>query len=70
MPNAAAHRIGAAVVVGTVAVIHEKQNGVITHKSVAATGLAALCTRLPDILEPATSPQHRQFFHSVTFLVA
>lgn len=34
---------------------------------VAAGGFAALCATLPDLIEPATSPHHRQFFHSLTF---
>ena len=28
-------------------------------------GLGALFASLPDIIEPATSPHHRKFFHSV-----
>lgn len=33
-----------------------------------AAGLAAsVLTKLPDLLEPATSPNHRQFFHSLVF---
>ena len=27
-------------------------------------GIGALCGSLPDLIEPATSPNHRQFFHS------
>ena len=34
---------------------------------VASGGFAALCGSLPDLLEPATHPGHRQFFHSVAF---
>ena len=33
----------------------------------AAGGLGALCGSLPDVLEPAIHPNHRQFFHSVAF---
>lgn len=29
-------------------------------------GVGAVCGVLPDILEPATSPGHRKFFHSLT----
>ena len=32
-----------------------------------AGGLGALCGSLPDLIEPATNPHHRQFFHSVAF---
>ena len=42
------------------------EEGEITGKSLAAGGLAALTARLPDILEPAYHPNHRQFFHSLT----
>lgn len=35
--------------------------------AVAAGGLGALCGSLPDLIEPATNPHHRQFFHSVAF---
>lgn len=28
-------------------------------------GIGFLCPSLPDLLEPATSPNHRQVFHSV-----
>ena len=30
-------------------------------------GFSALATRLPDVLEPAVNPNHRQFFHSLLF---
>jgi membrane-bound metal-dependent hydrolase YbcI (DUF457 family) len=33
----------------------------------AGAGLAAVLTKLPDVLEPAVTPNHRQFFHSVAF---
>ncbi|GAB2893511.1 hypothetical protein GCM10027046_23110 [Uliginosibacterium flavum] len=29
--------------------------------------LSASLTKLPDVLEPAIHPNHRQFFHSVAF---
>ncbi len=32
-----------------------------------ACGLGSLCGSLPDLIEPATNPHHRQFFHSVAF---
>jgi len=42
-------------------------------KVAAGTALAGAvgygAGRLPDVLEPATSPTHRQFFHSIAFLV-
>lgn len=35
--------------------------------AVAAGTLGACCASLPDLLEPAIHPNHRQFFHSVAF---
>ena len=48
---------------------------VLTHRDttvdlphpVVAGGLAAVLTNLPDWLEPATNPHHRQFCHSLLF---
>lgn len=38
------------------------------HAACATAGVAAACMpSLPDLLEPAVHPNHRQFFHSVTF---
>lgn len=34
-----------------------------------AIGASTVCSKLPDWIEPATNPDHRQFFHSVSFLV-
>ena len=34
-----------------------------------AGGFGALCGSLPDIIEPAFHPNHRQFFHSVAFAI-
>jgi inner membrane protein len=31
---------------------------------IVSAGLGALGSMLPDMLEPATNPSHRQFFHS------
>lgn len=45
----------------------ERQRGVATAWPMAGAGLAAVATRLPDVLEPALHPNHRQFFHSVAF---
>lgn len=37
---------------------------------VAAGGVGGLAGSLPDLLEPALHPDHRQFFHSVAFALA
>jgi hypothetical protein len=35
--------------------------------AVGAGSVGAFCGSLPDLLEPAIHPNHRQFFHSVAF---
>jgi inner membrane protein len=65
--NGAAHRLAAGVAVGLYMGKKEADNGVATHQPVAGGIAASIFTLLPDILEPATSPNHRQFFHSAVF---
>lgn len=65
--NAVAHRVTAAVAVGAVLRHAEQLRGESTGWPIGGAGLAALLTNLPDILEPALHPNHRQFFHSLTF---
>lgn len=67
MSNAIAHRTGAAVIVGGFLLARENQEGKHTHAPLSGSLLAALCTNMPDILEPAVHPHHRQFFHSIAF---
>jgi len=38
------------------------------EKTATASVLAYSLGTLPDLLEPATNPNHRQFFHSLAFL--
>jgi len=72
MANGTAHRIGAAFGVGGTSLAYELQRGEQANlvRPVAATALATLTASLPDILEPATNPHHRQFFHSVVCAAA
>jgi membrane-bound metal-dependent hydrolase YbcI (DUF457 family) len=67
MANAAAHRLGAAAIVGGIALAAENKQEESTAKPLIAGGLACLAGTLPDILEPACHPNHRQFFHSLAF---
>lgn len=64
MPNGIAHITIAATVVGGVTAYSDSQAGVQSPRPVAAAALAALLADLPDRLEPAVHPHHRQFFHS------
>jgi inner membrane protein len=69
--NGPTHRIVAGVAIAAAAAHHEQQNGQQpSAMPLAAGALGAICTNLPDILEPATSPNHRKLFHSVTCAVA
>ena len=67
MANGTTHRIAAAVVIGAVWIHAEVDQPEKSAKPLLGAGLAALLTNLPDILEPALHPNHRQFFHSLTF---
>ncbi len=68
MPNAVAHRVEAALVVGGISAYSEYQRGESSHRPLLQAAFAATCGTLPDILEPAAgNPNHRQFFHSLSF---
>lgn len=69
--NGPTHRLVAGLVIGAAAARHEQCGGQQpTAMPLAAGAFGALCTNLPDILEPATSPNHRKLFHSVACAVA
>ena len=58
-----------AVMTATAAV--QQHNGRLVEESALAMGTAAaLLPSLPDVLEPAINPNHRRYFHSVTFAIA
>lgn len=66
--SAAIHQWTAALATGAVLRSREVDRGEATAAwPLAGGGLAALLTKLPDVLEPAAYPHHRQFFHSVAF---
>lgn len=67
MPNGATHQaIGASVVFFTLA-CSERERTEKTLVPVVGAGLAGAFSKLPDIIEPADNPNHRQFFHSLAF---
>lgn len=68
MPNAAAHKLGAAIAVGAVTAAGTYSSDKTIEKTAAASVLAYNLGTLPDLLEPATNPNHRKFFHSLAFL--
>jgi inner membrane protein len=65
--NGAAHRLVAGAAVGLYIGKKESEAGIATLRPVAGGVAATIFTGLPDLLEPAASPNHRQFFHSVAF---
>lgn len=65
--NGPAHQLVAGVATSVFLAERERQAGLQTAQPLLAGTAAAFLTKLPDILEPATSPNHRQFFHSVAF---
>lgn len=67
MSNALAHRTGAVVLVGGYLLAREVQEEKNTHAPVTGSLLASICTNIPDWLEPAVNPHHRQVFHSIAF---
>jgi inner membrane protein len=70
MPNGTDHRFVAAASAFSVAAANwSPENHWSKHPLVAAC-VASGCGTLPDLVEPATSPHHRQFFHSVLFAAA
>lgn len=67
MACAAEHSIGAGITVGVSLWVEEQNRGVTTPAPYVGGGLAAVMGSLPDLIEPAHHPHHRQFFHSLTF---
>ena len=67
MPNAKTHMlVGAGV--GLTAAFLDSNKHPTSHNVVVAPAVGAFMGKLPDILEPALHPNHRQFFHGVTVL--
>lgn len=68
MSSGPTHRLAAATVIFTAASIGANDARIrdLPHP-ILASGLASIFTNLPDLVEPATNPHHRQFFHSFVF---
>jgi hypothetical protein len=67
MACAFAHRVVAGAGIGFAIAYKESRTGQSTAWPVAGGGLGALFGTLPDILEPADHPNHRQFYHGLFF---
>lgn len=65
--NAAEHRISASLALAAAAAsFAPNDKDRLSHATAGCIGGYCLGT-LPDLIEPATSPNHRQFFHSFFF---
>ena len=67
MANATAHRLGAAITIAGLSTYVEHKNGKHSPAPLAHGTLAGMLGTLPDLIEPACHPNHRRFFHSLTF---
>ena len=72
--NKQAHAAGAGIAMALAAYYEARDRHLpvelATGNALASGGIATLCGSLPDLLEPAMHPNHRQFFHSVIFAAA
>lgn len=70
MACAAEHATFNLIAVTVAAAVLQHREDQPTDGACIAAGIAASCMpSLPDILEPAVNPNHRQFFHSLTSAV-
>lgn len=67
MANGADH-IAAGALTGVAMACYGQSQGENVNP-LLAIGTSTVFSKLPDWIEPATNPHHRQFFHSVSFLV-
>lgn len=67
MANGADH-IAAGVLTGVAMACYGQSQGENVNP-LLTIGASTVFSKLPDWIEPATNPHHRQFFHSVSFLV-
>lgn len=67
MANSAFHRTAAFATIATLSHAEDHNNGKQTARPILDGAVAALLTNLPDKLEPASHPNHRQICHSVVF---
>lgn len=66
MANGADH-IAAGALTGVAMACYGQRQGEPVNPMLAI-GASTIFARLPDWIEPATNPHHRQLFHSISFL--
>lgn len=67
MACAFAHRVVAGACIGIALAHQESQTSKQTTWPLVGGGLGATLGTLPDVIEPADHPNHRQFFHGWVF---
>jgi hypothetical protein len=71
MPNGNVHKTAGAIlgplVYLTIQNNIQQKEKVDLGELLLSSGIGLSTARIPDILEPATNPNHRDFFHSLTF---
>ena len=70
MANGETHILAGCAAGFVVACMDQGQKSEITHHPAVAMSVGAFFGKLPDLLEPATNPHHRQFCHSVAVFTA
>lgn len=70
MANGKTHIIAGCMAGIAVACLDQGEKSEVAHHPAIAAGVGAVFGKLPDLLEPATNPHHRQFCHSVVVLGA
>jgi membrane-bound metal-dependent hydrolase YbcI (DUF457 family) len=65
--NAREHRIASALALAAISASSTEESKERLPNALAASIGGYCFGTLPDFLEPATSPNHRQFFHSLAF---
>lgn len=70
MSDGATHSAVGCFVGLSTALLDQKSSGEFFQNLILATSTSTVFSKLPDILEPASNPHHRQFFHSLVVLSA
>lgn len=68
MANGKTHIIAGGIAGLSIALLDQGEKSEFAHHPIIAATVGAFSGKLPDILEPATSPHHRQFCHSLVVL--
>jgi len=69
MADGMTHRVTAAAIIGGCLLQSESRTGQYSPQPLFGAALAAALGDLPDRLEPAIHPHHRQVYHSLAFAV-